>query len=239
MPTRKARRAAASRTPHWLVGISQDAVSLLLTRGCAAADHTRPVHGQDFALSFLFLPGVCWAQRYEAHVLEGVEETLITVLILQPALCARLVGVQPQHTFEGKAVCLTWGLSEPKRSFEKPLLPLVWEIGFRAPTGGRMLRRSRRVNPDGNLQGGWHQDQSPSIRGTGVRRASAVCMSGRWRLCGHSSGARKETRYRGRSDAVGTTRDLVTIVRVSFGLELGRTGKVQNNVGGATGPALE
>jgi hypothetical protein len=58
-------------------------------------------------------------RRRLAHVREGVEETLITVLILQPALYARLVGVQPQHTFGGKAVCLTRGLGEPKRSFEK------------------------------------------------------------------------------------------------------------------------
>jgi hypothetical protein len=71
VPTRKARRAAASRTPHWLVGISQHAVSLLLTRGC---------EGTCADVSFLFLRGNI---EHSVTSRRLVEETLITVLILR------------------------------------------------------------------------------------------------------------------------------------------------------------
>jgi hypothetical protein len=57
-----------------------------------------------------------------------------------------------------------------------------------------MLPRSKLVNLNRNLNGNLHDNQAPSIRGTGVRRESVACMpmprstsmymymSGRWRL---------------------------------------------------------
>jgi hypothetical protein len=59
-----------------------------------------------------------------------------------------------------------------------------------------MLPRSKLVNLNCNLNGNLHGNPAPSIRGTGVRRASVACMpmstsrstymymymSGRWRL---------------------------------------------------------
>jgi hypothetical protein len=108
-----------------------------------------------------------------------------------------------------------------------------------------MLPRSKLVNLNRNLNGNLHDNQAPCQSGSIYSRnrcsQGVGCMHAHAQVhdhvhvhvremasCGHGSGARKQPRYRGRSDAVGTTRDLVTIVRVRFRValtvdQLGRT----------------